>query len=298
MASDMERDPAGGQDVVQSGAGPSSSSVPEAPPPSLDDEGALSPDRLREILNFDPFLVGGDGGSREVAPVEQPAPSARETEPPASQPGEDPRDQELADLRRQVAEARQYQPPQQPAQPQQMGQGTPKELPLPPYQFTIPAQLLAMLRSEDEGQFREGLNLTLTGIAQSVHKTIRHEVEARERALMKAVNQFVQNSIRTGIAQREIAKDFYTQYPMLDRPGIRQTVATVVRDVWNEKRYQNWNSEWRDETARRVAALTGVPLTQPTPAPTTTKAPARFSPGARPAPVQKSAFDQEWDGLF
>src|SRR5690606_37757684 len=133
-----------------------------------------------------PFPVGGDGGSREVAPAEQPRVPAREAEPPASQPGEDPRDRELADLRRQVAEARQYQPaqqqPQQPAQPQQTGQGTPKELPLPPYQFTIPAQLLAMLRSEDEGQFREGLNLTLTGIAQSVHKTMRHEMEARERA--------------------------------------------------------------------------------------------------------------------
>lgn len=278
---------------------------------------------VKRILEFDPF-----GDEPQPKPAQQQAPvvptpqaqvpSADGQQPqgaqpalqavppvtPAPQPKSEESELELlkksyaeaqAQLRMQQAQGAQ---PQQPAQPKSEA---PDPLThVPAYQYTVPPQLLAGLRSEDPAEQAGAVGALIQGVSQTVHQ----QVLGQMRQAFQTVPQMVYSQINTVRTQQEVFQDFYGSYPELNRPELYPVVAQCGAALMQETGQMTYSPQMKQAIAARVKQLLGMaaPVQQPTPAPAPS-APGPYmsggAPAARPtAPVRPSEEDDIANTIF
>ena len=268
-------------------------------------------DMVSEALAFDPFEsadeeTSPDGGTGEETPSGESAPTepgtqvdtqqqtpaaaqgeaSEETPAPGSAPAA-PENPELALLKQQVETLQAALKAQTPA-PAQPGETPPAPADsdaVPPYQFTIPTELMALLDSENQSERQQGIGLLSQGVARTVHETVMQQVG---QIVQNQIPAMMQGMIAQQTQAQTIFQDFYDKYPNLNRPELRQLIVSTGQQVMNETGAQEWSPQLRDTIAQRVLALMGqapsggVPP-QPQPAPAAAPVYTPNAGGARPA---------------
>lgn len=300
--------------AIAEGAGSAPAATPEAAPeaaPASAPEPAPSSDYpLADLLNFDPFGPDPESPSPATTEGTAPAPSSTpSTEAPAPSPvsasatlpadggvpgsqpaptpaAPDPREQELTELRAQLAELRGFVEASRQPMPavQPTAQPAAAVDQVPPYMFQIPQQLMQGLASEDIAERTTAVQHLLAGMARSVHRTLSQQMEERFRA----VPEHVQTIVNGREAAREIFNDFYGAYPELRNPALMPVVQQISSTF--ERNGEKWSAKLRDKIAAEVYKTLGRPLPgQQAQAQQTQVPPTEAAPQRPPAMIQGSA---------
>ena len=282
-------------------------------------------EEVASVFDFDPFGPGetiepeGDETPRDgLDQPEEQSPSAEEpteqpkaeevpkAEPESPSPDDDPGEpDELAALREQISslknqlaqQQKQPQPQPQPQQPQPQQKPTAAD-DLPAYEFDVPDQFLQALDSDDPGTRKVAIKTLMHTVARNTHQLVRDEVRRDMQSLQTRMPQQVQQMQQTREQAQSIHSDFYGKHPKLNDPRFYDTVSDVARAVMQEKGYNAWNAEFREEVAKRAYQRLGFRKKQEAAA--APKAPPKLiGQGARPAaPSNQSAEDEISDTLF
>ena len=136
--------------------------------------------------------------------------------------------------------------------PQGLGK-TPEQVsdPVPDYNLDVPDVLMEAIRGEDPLRAKQAMSALATGLAQSVHQTVRAEYEAK----LAQVPQTVQSQMDTRSQQQQIYDDFYTTYPELNQPQFKAMIPVIANQAAQELGVSGWTTQLRDEIARRASPL-------------------------------------------
>lgn len=240
---------------------------------------------------------GDDGveGSTEEAEVKEQVSEEVEIETPAPQPAEPTTSEkgsdELARIKEELQESRRYLTE---LQSQVLRNQTPKEEAkapkgpdLPSYEFQIPDELANGIYSDDVAERKAALASLVSGIGQSVHATLRAEVEQRLQGLQQSLPQQVEQFTTATSERDKIRADFYGTFKELDRPEIYPLVKHYTAEVMKAGRHKNWTPQLRDEIGQKVKEFLGQFAPQKT-----AKAPAQTRPGTRPPAAPADPTDQ------
>lgn len=249
----------------------------------------------KAVMSFDPFEGQGEGPSPSETPTEgeaapeggQPAEPGKTPEEgqggepqPAPQPAE-----ESPELRALRAEFDAYKRgvesfQRQPAQPTEQPKQTNEPDPLPEYNFNIPQPLLDGLRSEDPAENMQAVQALVKGVAQTVHRTVRLELQSLRESMTSGLPQMVSSHIEQYNTGRQVYQDFYGTYPQYDKPELRPTVLAIAQEILQDRAARGlpvaWNADLKKQVGDRMATLFG----QQNPIPA--KPPASITPGSRP----------------
>jgi hypothetical protein len=167
---------------------------------------------------------------------------------------------DLEALRREVQELRAFREGLMAVAGTPQGAPAAPDVEVPAYQYSVPDELLAGFVSEDMNERRNALALMATNVSRYTHEqVVRHMRKEFAAVVPRMVEQLV--SFRD--AAREIAMDFYGTYKQLDNPALRPIVEQTARAIQQERGYQQWGPEFRDEIARRVFGLLGASAPAP-----------------------------------
>lgn len=318
-----EATPAAGETTPAAEATPAAETTPAAP--EVDESTPISQERVREIMNFDPFAEGMEGDT-EAGSTEEPAGSQAGTQatetatqaaereaqeaaaaaagatPVATPPVVDPTARAIQEqtelLRKQMAL-------QQPAA------GTPEEEAVPSYMFNLNDELVNAIRSENPAHTKQALTHIINQIGTIVHKNVRDEYRG---FVGTAVQDYVQRHAQTQRVQSEVETDFYGKYPEMNTASGRLAVSAAADEVLKEPgNAGTWSEVIRDKIAARAKEnariLAGLPAGGQTPAPAVVpaqntlksrpKPPAQTTPTTRPAAQRpEGQADDVADTLF
>lgn len=213
----------------------------------------LSSEEIGALFTFNPFKLEPTLPAAEAG-ASAPGPAAPPAEPPAAAAAANP---EAALLKQQLDQAmlllQQYQ--QQPQQPPgaKPPEGQPSGEAIPPYNFTVPPQLMQMMESENPAERQQAIGAVMQGTAQAVHKTLLQEFGK----VMQGIPALMQAAIQQHSAAQEVFNDFYGTYKELNRPELRQLVVGVAQQVIQESRATGWSPQLRDAVAGRIFQLLG-----------------------------------------
>jgi hypothetical protein len=140
--------------------------------------------------------------------------------------------------------------PQQPVAPQ-----APQQPQLPGYAYDINDNMLRAVTSEDMRERAAALQAFAVNLSQTVHQRAVQQV--REE-ISQVMPQYVQQIALQEYQRREIARDFYGQYPELDRPELAPAVAQIAQQVMMESKANGWTPKVRDAVAARAKAMLGA----------------------------------------
>jgi hypothetical protein len=281
--------------------------------PDVDTTSTLDIADISTMLSFDPFAE--DDSVVETADDKTPAASAESSDQSVSKEAaeatlesDDPAKQDQAtetdevkvppevqaileqnaQLQKQLEQmqAQQTQQPQEPQQPED-----PLEQLIPPYDYHMPEQLYDLLDSESPDERRTGLHAVMKGISQNVHRTVLQQVQGMMTAY---VPQQLEQHTQQAELRSTISQDFYSTHKDLDKPEIRNIVASVTPQVMQQLGANAWTPQVRDAIAAQVKALLNygqAPAQQPQPAPQQ-HAPL-MDQGAAPAPSSASSVQND-----
>lgn len=174
----------------------------------------------------------------------------------------------------------QSQPPQpeQPKAPSQSSKSGPESSTddLPPYEFNIPPQLMAMLGSEDLQERTQAVQSMFKGTCQAVHKTVMEAVVRKISEARQEITSSVQADSVSRAAATEIHNDYYGNFPTHNNPAIKPLVQRIAVQMQQQTGASGWSPDLRNSIGNKVNELlrqAGV-LQQNSPA-NSTKAPPR-----------------------
>jgi len=272
----------GNDEVVEEPASNGEAGAEEGQPTPKTGEQTPEP---KEEQGADDKIPAQDGKEKEK-PTDAPKPSG---EPKA----EANPNKELTDTLGKLAEKLETiaQPKVETAKPE-----APKEEELPSYQFAINPKLVQALASEDDNERAQATSVLVGALGQHIHRNIRQEYDAK---LANVVQQMQQQLVPQAVNQmtltqqgQQLQNDFYTKYPELNNPVLRQVVHAESMKMLQEGKFTGqWTPEFRDALGTRVkTTLAGMGFTggQPAPAPTPTPTPAPKPP--KPVPSGHSGM--------
>ena len=268
-----------------------------APAPAPAPAPAEAPDRgvseeIRSILHFDPFE---DGALDEVKPppaapepqvVQAEAPPVPPPPPPAPEPA--PADvlattvqelrQTVQELPNAVRQATQPPPTPEP----QVDPFHPKDgeqaLNYVQIMSTIPDAALNGLISENPLERKQAVAQVL-GVAMHVaHRlAVKQATETLRGEFSRVLPAYVSEHLQTESLRREVHNDFYTAFPQLNHPVLKQVVMREAAVLGPKLGVTSWTPEFRDALGKHVMDM--LPQVQ---APATA-APAPATPTVGPS---------------
>jgi len=221
-------------------------------------QAAFSDPDVAALLRSEPGTFGDPQESADTSPAADPAepqePSSDDGGQTAPAPAAEPTslvDPELEQIRGffrglQAAPAAPAAPqqPQQPTQPQ-----------VPAYSYEINDQMLRAVTSEDMRERAQALTAFAVNLSQTVHQ---RAVEQVRTEIAQVLPNYIQSIAVQEYQRREIARDFYSTYPELDRQEITPVVAQVAQQVMQETKANGWTPKVRDAVAARVKTMLGA----------------------------------------
>lgn len=171
----------------------------------------------------------------------------------------------------------------------------PAEAP-PKYNLALPPQVLGLLRSEDPGEFAQGMHTVINGIANKLHMDMQGQLQQVVAGLLQRMPEVVAQHHEQVTTKEQVASDFFGTYAHLDLPAVKPLIQQIGMQVAQARAAAGksvaWSAELRDEIAEAVHAA--VPQLRPAAAapaaPTRPKAPYAAGGGARPAPTEPNEF--------
>lgn len=274
-----EGDASPGGAAPAGGEPPAATPAPGAPEP----DAALSFDQIESLLSYDPFSKekpgpadGGGGNPPDPATNGQPptpgAPggaAAPQNPPQPPAPPGAPTDTELlnakiAELQTQLTALKSPpggQPPGgAPAAPGGQPPAGQEESEVPPYDFTIPPQLMQLLDSENPTERQQGYGALLKGTAQVVHKTLMGQMVQVVSEMSRAIPSVINEQLQSYQTAQAIFQDFYGEYKDLNRPELRGLVQETAKQVMTETGLKTWGPALRQAIAARVYGVLGRQL--------------------------------------
>lgn len=304
-------------EAAWSGAVEGSGGDPVAAPAAAPEAASAAPaetssgisDEIRSILAFDPFEEGALDEVKPAAPAPtapEPAPVAPVAEPaPAAAPVVDPLQatvQSLQETVQALPEAvRQATQPPAPAAPQ-VDDFHPRDgdqmLNYVQVMSSIPEAALNGLISENPLERKQALAQVL-GVAMHVTHRLatKQAVEQLRGEFSRVMPVFVQEQMQAETTRREIHNDFYTKYPQLNHPALKQVVMREAANLAPRLGVRAWTPEFRDQLGAHVMSM--LPRAQAPVAPAVATATPTVGPSARPMNgVGAQNLQQEISELF
>lgn len=255
-----------------------------------------------------PAATGSEGGSQEPAPSPSPQPAGEQAPPaegaapqtpaPGSQPAAEPQpsaisvedrltlanaralaeqNQQLIERLRALEAGGQPQPGQ-PAQPgtQPAQPGAPAEE--APLRLVVPDTLFAALNSDDPNEFRQGLNVLITAVAQNA---VQEAVKKADALVQSRMGEVVQ-TIQGGKQVEEMETKFFERFPQLNNQLYRPLIQQTTEEKYKLFPHAAWDEVMMDAvgaTVQQKLQALGVPVEQPAVQP---------APGGQAPPTPKS----------
>ncbi len=166
----------------------------------------------------------------------------------------------------------------------------------PKYNLALPPQVLSMLRSEDPGEFANGMHTVINGIANKLHMDMQQQMQQVVAGLLQRMPEVVAEHHQATTTKEQVATDFFGKYTHLDLPAVKPLIQQIGIQVAQKRAAEGksiaWSEELRDEIAEAVHVA--VPQLRPAqvqqqqqPKP---KVPYVAGGGARPAPTEPNEF--------
>lgn len=268
--------------------GQPSSAEPKTPAIPADASGGQSGKTPVAAAQAEPKpQVGADGKPLVAAPVD---PNAKPTTP-ATPPA--PSAAELANLIRAQTEsitaALQTKPAAAEAEP---GEAPPK------YNLALPPQVVNLLRSEDVGEFQQGMHAVINGISNKIWTDVSAHVDGIVQKLVsERIPAIMEERTTSATTRARVAQDFYTAHENLNNPALKPLIQNVGLQVVQRRQAAglpiDWSPEVRDEIAETV--YTQLPQLRPAAAAAAPAAKSRVpfvaGGGARPTLVPDASSE-------
>lgn len=129
---------------------------------------------------------------------------------------------------------------------------SPSDDSVPEYSFTIPNEIVEGIADEDPAKRQAAVAGLVSGIGQTVHKTLREEMKQREDALRKELSQQSQDTSQRTSQVERIQQDYFGTFKEHDKEIVRPIVQTKAQEVMREWGVREWSIAVRDEIGRRV----------------------------------------------
>lgn len=253
-----------------------------------------------------PLEEGGSDGSRQAADPKPP--STPKSPAPEPKEGQDPRDELIAEMRRQLQELR--------GQSQPKPEATPKAEEDPDQSYArqafwekplIPPQVLQAMDSDDPAERAQAIQgivaATVTKAVLEARKFTRETLAEFQQRVPEIATQ----TVDTRTEAQRIQTDFYGSYPMLNTPAfapiVRQSMLAAAQEFAANGHQVTWGEDLKEAAADKIRAALG-PLgssivradgakpqatPQPKPQASAPRAPARApfmsGSGGRPAAI-------------
>jgi hypothetical protein len=247
------------------------------------------PDEIRSILAFDPFE---EGALDEVKPAAKPpepvaAPVVEPVVAPAA-PAGDQLQATVQSLQETVtalpdAVRAAVQPPA-PAVPQ-VDDYHPRDgdqmLNYVQIMSQIPDAALNGLVSENPLERKQALAQVL-GVAMHVTHRLaaKQAVEQLRGEFSRVLPAYVGEQMRSEVVRREVHNDFYTKFPQLNHPAVKQIVMQEAASLAPRLGVKAWTPEFRDRLGAHVLSM--LPQMAAPVAPAVAQATPTVGPSARP----------------
>lgn len=183
---------------------------------------------------------------------------------------------------------------QRPAQPQQEKKEKDEEL--PNYMFDIPSDLVRALRSEDESEARQGIQMLLSGVLKAAHNAIRQEFTQRLATNSETLQKQMSEAQAQVQVRQAVTADFYQAYPQLNNPAVQPIVSQVWDHIVRTENPQQWTEQLRTrignaviERIKSMAQASGLNAVVPQNDPIPQK---QVNSGARPGPSRIPQRDE------
>lgn len=246
----------------------------------IQDEGGpgIAPEKVDEILNFDPFGPPEEGEKKgEEAPKEG-APQGEGADPAKGPAGEEPpkdpapapapaAPDPLAALQRTIEQQQQ----QIATLLSKMPEAKPAEQPKaeevkPAYNFQAPPALVQALNHEDEATRTQALSLLINSVMNRIHLDVTKAIEERIGKLTQELPTQVQHLAQQTTQVQRIEQDILGAYPVLaDNSQLRQlffnTMAQIAQARQNAGLSVQYSAELRDAAAAQLSATLSIPIT-------------------------------------
>lgn len=268
----------------------------------------VSPEQMREILNFDPFTPpaadapdGGEGEGPKAASGGEPPPKTEElpaakaveglaasttsTAASPSQPSEPAKKEgegdPLADVRKQIsdflnkkpeAEAQPQPVTPKAAEPAKAGEAAAEG---PKYNFSVPDTVVEAIRSDDPAVAKQGLSAVVNSVMNQLVKDFSGALVELRKELMEHAPRAAMERVSAEQTVQRIKDDFYGAWPGLKQaaesvPGVDGAIWSTIVQAGKNAGVNSWTPEFRDNVGAMIHLSLGIPLPQGKAATTTT----------------------------
>lgn len=277
-------------------ATPSAPAAPAASTPSVKPTPTTAAERAFE--SFDEGLYSGGGAKSAPATtdpnagtpaVEGGAQPAAVPQPTSTQtpqvPGNDRAAQLEADLRARDAIIANLTSAQQARADQGQPPAAQTADDIPDHMYTVPAQVLSALRSEDPNEVGQGMSQLISMTIRTAHRAMRQELNAALDALRNEQLPSMLNAHQQHQAQsRTIYEDFYGTYKDLNDPALYPLVTSIAMQNFKAGKFREWSPQAKTLIANEVYRVLGRTPGGATAAPAGNPAPAQLLGGNNSRP--------------
>lgn len=268
-----------------------------------DDQGEGEGEGEGQTQGQDQGEGSAEGGKAGTPQGQQTAPAKQPASGDGTQPAGEGTDEENRALQDTIArllnggqpkaqepakpEPQQSQAHPQPGQPQPQPQA-------PAYNFQIGREIVEALGSDDPAQSQAALSAVVNSVMNRIASDFKQALDQLESRIMETVPQVVGQTTQVQTAQQSIEQDFYSHFPALNNPVLKQTIWGMIFNLGQSEGLKEWNSDFRDRAGKAIHQVLKIPYAAPqaqaqggTPAPAPrrkTFASGGSGGGARPAP--------------
>jgi hypothetical protein len=234
-----------------------------------------------EIMAFDPFAPPAEKTTETPQPTPAPV-TPKPTDAPAAQSGKTapaapvvpdpnappvppvtpPASNSTADLERLIREQ---------TATIQAALPKPADVPIaeppPKYNLALPPQVLGLLRSEDQGEFQQGMHAVINGIANKLWSDVSAHLNSTIQELTSQKLPQIMEAQRTATTTREqVATDFFGTHAHLNIPALKPLIQNVGLQVAQARMARGASVEWSPELRDEIAEAVHTALPQLRPA--------------------------------
>lgn len=148
----------------------------------------------------------------------------------------------------------------QPGQPAQAQPGQPQQTPeQPAYQFRVSRELVDALGSDEPEQREAAVSALANSMMNRIATDFKAALVQLESRIMATVPQQVQQTSDVRATQQQIEQDFYSAFPTLNNPMLKDTVWRLVYQLGQAEGLTSWNEDFRNRAGEAVHAVLGIP---------------------------------------
>jgi hypothetical protein len=274
--------------VEGSGGAPAAEAAPAAPvsnDPAVEKSTDFSAE-IKSIFEFDPFA--DNTLNAETPPAPAPAPVVAEPPAPVTPPAPDPLQstvQALQDTVQALPEAVRQAVQPAPAAPPPVDDYHPRDgdqmLNYVQIMSQVPDVAIQGLVSENPLERKQALAQVL-GVAMHVTHRLaaKQAVEQLRSEFSRVLPAYVHETMQSETTRREVHNDFYTKFPQLNHPVLKQVVMREAATLAPKLGVKAWTPEFRDSLGAHVMNM--LPQMAAPAAPAMAQATPTVGPSARP----------------